>query len=158
MSEFQLKKKSLVGDLYISADEKGITSISWTKGNSPYLKTKDEQTIQGKLIKQASSQLDDYFSGKRKVFDLKLNLKGTDFQKKVWNQLLKIPYGKTVCYLDVATKIKNPKAVRAVGGANNKNPISIIVPCHRVIGKNSSLTGYGGGLAIKKKLLDLESH
>jgi methylated-DNA-[protein]-cysteine S-methyltransferase len=108
------------------------------------------------LIKKAASQLDEYFKGKRKVFNLPLSLKGTDFQRSAWEALQAIPYGETCCYADIAEKIGKPKACRAVGMANNRNPIVIIVPCHRVIGKDKSLTGYGGGLDVKKYLLDLE--
>jgi methylated-DNA-[protein]-cysteine S-methyltransferase len=101
-------------------------------------------------------QLDQYFKGKRKTFDVEFELKGSVFQKKVWYELLKIPYGKTVSYGEIAAGIGNPKAARAVGMAAGKNPVAIIVPCHRVIGKNGSLTGFGGGLETKKYLLDLE--
>ena len=95
--------------------------------------------------------------GKRKSFDLPLKPEGTEFQKKVWNALLDIPYGETRSYKDIAVAIGNPKACRAVGMANNRNPISIIIPCHRVIGANGSLVGYGGGLPIKIELLNLET-
>jgi methylated-DNA-[protein]-cysteine S-methyltransferase len=101
-------------------------------------------------------QLDAYFKGELTKFDIELNIQGTDFQKKVWKELVKIPYGETLSYGELAKRIGNPKASRAVGMANGKNPISIIVPCHRVIGKNGSLTGFGGGLDAKKTLLDLE--
>ena len=97
-----------------------------------------------------------YFSKKRKSFDIPIKLEGTEFQKRVWDALIQIPYGKTCTYKDIAEKIGNPKACRAVGGANNKNPIMIIVPCHRVIGKNGDLVGYAGGIEVKQKLLDLE--
>lgn len=102
-------------------------------------------------------QLDEYFSGQREKFDIEIELKGTDFQKKVWEELAKVPYGTTVSYGELARKIGNPKACRAVGMANGRNPIPIIIPCHRVIGKNGTLTGFGGGLDVKKTLLDLES-
>jgi methylated-DNA-[protein]-cysteine S-methyltransferase len=108
------------------------------------------------LIKRAAAQFDEYFEGKRKKFDLPLALHGTEFQVKVWKALQKIPYGKTASYADIAAEIGNPSACRAVGMANNRNPIVIVVPCHRVIGKDGGLTGYGGGLDLKKKLLDLE--
>lgn len=102
-------------------------------------------------------QLDDYFQGNLKIFDLGLSLQGTDFQKKVWHALTQIPYGKTISYGDLAQRIGNPKACRAVGLANGKNPIPIIIPCHRVIGKNGKLTGFGGGIPVKQHLLELES-
>ena len=107
-------------------------------------------------IKKAEKQLKDYFEGKRTEFDLPLYMDGTDFQKSVWGALQKIPYGETRSYKEIAEQIGNPKAVRAVGLTNGKNPISIIVPCHRVIGSNGKLTGYAGGLGIKDYLLKLE--
>ncbi|RLB94186.1 MAG: cysteine methyltransferase [Deltaproteobacteria bacterium] len=108
------------------------------------------------LFLEAMDQLGAYFKGERTLFDLELNVQGTDFQKRVWKELVKIPYGETISYGQLAQRIGNPKASRAVGMANGKNPISIIVPCHRVIGKNGSLTGFGGGLETKRTLLDLE--
>lgn len=101
-------------------------------------------------------QLDEYFAGRRHDFDLPLSPQGTAFQKKVWNALLMVKYGSTASYSDIAKSIDNPKGVRAVGLANGRNPIPVIIPCHRVIGSNGTLTGYGGGLAIKRKLLDFE--
>ena len=108
------------------------------------------------LLISAASQLSEYFAGNRTSFDLPLMLQGTAFQKSVWDALLTIPYGETRSYADIARQIGNPKAVRAVGTANNRNPAAIIVPCHRVIGSDGSLTGYGGGLEVKQYLLDLE--
>ena len=108
------------------------------------------------LIKNTKQQLDEYFAGNRKQFDIPIKLEGTDFQIKVWKELLKIPYGETCSYLDIAKCIGNPKASRAVGMANNKNKIIIIVPCHRVIGSNKKLVGYACGLDVKEKLLELE--
>lgn len=108
------------------------------------------------LIKKAYEQLDEYFKGLRKNFDLPLLLDGSEFQIKVWKALITIDYGKTATYGDIAKLIGSPKASRAVGGANNKNKIAIIIPCHRVIGSSGTLTGYAGGLGIKKYLLDLE--
>src|SRR5699024_8750818 len=105
-------------------------------------------------INECKKQLLEYFNGERKVFDLKLNPKGTEFQKKIWNELIKIPYGETKSYSEIAKNIGNPKACRAVGNANNKNPIGICIPCHRVIGKNGSLTGYAGGIDKKEYLLN----
>ena len=108
------------------------------------------------LVKEACRQLSEYLKGERKTFDLPLNPKGTDFQKCVWQALCDIPYGETRTYKQIAEAIGNPKAVRAVGMANNRNPITIIVPCHRVIGANGKLVGYGGGLEMKEFLLRLE--
>ncbi len=102
------------------------------------------------------TQLKEYFAGTRKKFDVPLDIEGTEFQKRVWNELKKIPYGKTISYKTLSEKLGDVKAIRAVGKANGQNPIAIIIPCHRVIGADGSLTGYAGGLAIKEKLLHLE--
>ena len=108
------------------------------------------------VIEKAARQLDEFFAGKRKEFDVPLLFVGTDFQKTVWNELLEIPFGKTVSYGEMAQRIGMSKAVRAVANANGANAMSIFVPCHRVIGSNRSLTGYGGGLEAKRKMLELE--
>lgn len=119
----------------------------------------DAELIEGTndVIEQAEKELQEYFAGKRKNFTVPLDLRGTEFELKIWDQLLKIPYGQVCSYSDIAKRIHNPKSVRAVGGANHSNPVAIIVPCHRVVGKNGSLTGYGGGMDKKRLLLDLES-
>jgi methylated-DNA-[protein]-cysteine S-methyltransferase len=109
------------------------------------------------ILRQTVRQLEEYFAGKRREFDLPLDVQGTEFQKSVWNQLSKIPYGKTCSCRDIAKRVKNDRAVRAVGTASGRNPLSIIVPCHRVIGADGKLAGYAGGLDIKSKLLALES-
>ncbi|RLC23472.1 MAG: cysteine methyltransferase [Deltaproteobacteria bacterium] len=109
-----------------------------------------------KLFLGAMEQLEAYFKGELTQFDLELNAQGTQFQKMVWQELVKIPYGEIISYSELAKRIGNPNASRAVGMANGKNPISIIIPCHRVIGKNGSLTGFGGGLEVKKNLLEFE--
>ena len=108
------------------------------------------------IIKETIKQLTEYFDNNRTHFDIPLCLIGTDFQQKVWNELLKIPHGKTESYIGLSRKLKNEKAIRAVATANGANAISILVPCHRVIGSDGSLTGYAGGLQVKKKLLELE--
>jgi len=108
------------------------------------------------IIEKARAELDEYFRGNRKEFDLLLQMVGTDFQKSVWNALLKVPYGTTSTYLQLAFDINNKKAVRAVASANGANSMAIIVPCHRIIGSNGELVGYGGGLPVKKRLLKLE--
>lgn len=112
--------------------------------------------VETPLLKSANKELQEYLSGERKVFDLPLAAQGTEFQQKVWKALQEIPYGKTCSYKDIAKKIGNIKACRAVGMANNKNPIAIFIPCHRVIGANGSLVGYAGGLDLKKRLLKIE--
>lgn len=109
------------------------------------------------VITRTIGQLDEYFAGRRTTFDIPLLLVGTDFQKTVWNELLNIPYGKTISYAGLSQKLGNLKAIRAIASANGANPISILVPCHRVIGSDRKLVGYGGGLPAKKILLDLES-
>ncbi|MBM7586603.1 methylated-DNA-[protein]-cysteine S-methyltransferase [Bacillus pakistanensis] len=141
---------SPVGFLKVSAENNRITSIEFV----------NEQSIEESdlpVLTQAKNQLEEYFSGSRKTFDLPLEMKGTTFQKLVWNQLLEVPYGQTCSYQDIANQIANPKAVRAIGQANKANAIPIVIPCHRVIGKNQSLTGYAGKEIDKKeKLLSLE--
>ncbi|MDR1167528.1 MAG: methylated-DNA--[protein]-cysteine S-methyltransferase [Heliobacteriaceae bacterium] len=139
-----------VGKIGIAEENGAIVEISRNVGNTGLKETP--------LIKKAGIQLAEYFEGKRKSFDLPLNPSGTDFQKKVWRLLCKIPYGKTASYKETAAAAGNPNASRAVGGANNKNPIMIVIPCHRVIGSNGALTGYAGGLDMKQKLLDLEKN
>ncbi len=110
------------------------------------------------LLKEAFRQLQEYFCGRRKTFDLPLSAKGTVFQQKVWQALQTIPYGQVASYKDIAVRVGNPKACRAVGMANHNNPIGIIIPCHRVVGTDGKLTGYAGGVDIKEKLLALEKH
>ncbi|MRR23841.1 methylated-DNA--[protein]-cysteine S-methyltransferase, partial [bacterium] len=108
------------------------------------------------ILKQTKEQLDEYLAGRRTGFEIPLLLIGSDFQKAVWNALMQVRYGRTATYLDLARAVENEKAVRAVAGANGANAIAIIIPCHRILGSNGELVGYGGGLAVKKKLLDLE--
>lgn len=141
------------------SSEIGILEIACTKDSVislKFVKEKGESTETNEILDKAYRQIDEYFTGRRKNFDLKLNLQGTEFQKKVWNELIKIPYGETVTYKDIATRVGNEKAVRAVGNCNNKNKIPIIIPCHRVIGSNGKLVGYAGGLDIKQWLLNHE--
>lgn len=140
---------SEIGIIEINCSEDSVISLK-------FVKEKGESTEINEILDKTYRQIDEYFSGKRKSFDLKLKLQGTEFQKKVWNELTKIPYGKTVTYKDIATRIGNEKAVRAVGNSNNKNKIPIIIPCHRVIGKNGKLVGYAGGLDKKQWLLNHE--
>lgn len=142
-----------IGKIMIAEDGKAITNLYF----------KEEADLKGEfviketeLIKEASNQLKEYFQGKRKSFELPLEPSGTEFQRKCWKALLEIPYGETRCYGDIAKRIGNPKACRAVGLSNNRNPISIFIPCHRVIGANGKLVGYAGGLNVKEHLLNLE--
>jgi methylated-DNA-[protein]-cysteine S-methyltransferase len=141
---------SPIGRLEIITNDKYILSISFIKHK------KNTFNQSNKLCTQATKKLDLYFNGKLKKFDLPIQFKGTPFQNKVWKTLCKIPYGETWSYQDIAKKIGNINACRAVGGANNKNPLGIIVPCHRVVGKNGALVGYAAGLNSKEKLLKLE--
>ncbi|MBR6636372.1 MAG: methylated-DNA--[Phascolarctobacterium sp.] len=141
-----------VGNLRISASDKGIVEIAFT----------DEEVTafyasENKHLAEACKQLQEYFAKERISFDLPLDVEGTDYQVSVWNELQKIPYGEVRTYQDIATALGNPKAVRAVGMANNRNPICIVVPCHRVVGKNNKLTGYAAGVGKKEFLLNLES-
>ena len=150
----QKKIKSPIGDLFLVASEKGLQGIFWENQNYPA--SKNTSLSQSVFLEETEAQLKKYFSGDLKEFKVSLDLIGTEFQKKVWKQLLKIPYGKTKSYKDIATAIGDAKACRAVGTANGKNPICIIVPCHRVVAANGTLGGYSGGLHIKEKLLEIE--
>lgn len=132
-----------------------LEGLHFPKGKTRVEPEKD-WTYSKTIFKHALFQLKAYFKGELTVFDLNLNLQGTHFQKMVWQELVKIPYGETISYGELAGRIGNPNASRAVGMANGKNPVSIIVPCHRVIGKNGSLTGFGGGIDVKKRLLEFE--
>ena len=149
--------KSPVGKLKLVASGKGLAAILWEDDNPKRVRLSltDEEPRHPILI-QTEHELTEYFAGKRKLFSVKLDFNGTDFQKSVWQALLNIPFGQTRSYGDIAKSLGNPKAVRAVGAANGKNPISIIAPCHRVIGSTGKLTGFAGGLEVKAKLLDLE--
>lgn len=151
---YQKKIKSPIGELFLVASDKGLQGIFWENQNHPVIK--DSHSAPAIFLKDTEHQLDLYFSGDLKSFTVTLDLVGTDFQKRVWKQLLKIPYGKTKSYKDIATAIGDSKACRAVGTANGKNPICIIVPCHRVVAANGTLGGYSGGLHIKEKLLEIE--
>jgi methylated-DNA-[protein]-cysteine S-methyltransferase len=148
--------KSPIGPLLLAGDEGGLRLVHFATGRRP--KSPQREWTEDKApFKDVIRQLDAYFEGKLTDFDLPLVLDGTEFQLLVWNHLRKIPYGETVSYGQLARRIGSPAAARAVGLANGSNPIPIIVPCHRVIGSNGDLTGFGGGLPVKKKLLALES-
>lgn len=143
--------KTPIGLLEIIGTEDGILSIMFVENEGVI--TKKTQ-----ILEEACKQLDEYFKGKRTDFNLKLLLRGTDFQKRVWNELLTIPCGDTLTYKQVSERIGRKEAVRAVGNANGKNLVSIVVPCHRVIGSNGKLTGYAGGLWRKEWLLEHEKN
>lgn len=135
--------------LYLVATETHLINIQFTQPQKALLQTTE-------LLSMATIQLDEYFQGKRTTFSLPFKLTGTPFKLAVWKELQNIPYGKTTSYKEIAQKINKPKAYRAVGMANNKNPLPIIIPCHRVIGSNGKLIGYAGGLKLKNYLLELE--
>jgi methylated-DNA-[protein]-cysteine S-methyltransferase len=151
------------GVVTVTASNIGVTRIAFSeqedclkdsvKGS---VKDSAKEGVPNGITDEACSQLSAYFAKTRHEFDLPIDVKGTEFQTSVWKALQSIPYGQTVSYLDIAKHIGNPKAVRAIGLANGKNPIAIVVPCHRVIGSNKTLTGYAGGLARKQFLLNLE--
>ncbi|MEO5492734.1 MAG: methylated-DNA--[protein]-cysteine S-methyltransferase [Sphingomonas sp.] len=148
---------SPVGKLKLVASDKGLAAILWENDREDRvpLGAIAEQPNHPVLV-ETKRQLDDYFAGKRSQFDLPLDFRGTEFQKSVWAALLTIPAGETRSYAEIAAQIGRPSACRAVGAANGKNPISIVAPCHRVIGSDGSLTGFAGGLEGKKLLLELE--
>lgn len=141
-----------IGRLEIEENGEAITKIDFARKEIKESIDKKETL----LLKEAIKQLNEYFEGKRNLFDLPLAPEGTDFQRKVWNALKEIPFGETRSYGEIAKVIGNEKASRAVGMANNKNPIMIVIPCHRVIGANGKLVGYAGGIEVKEKLLKLE--
>ena len=151
--EQKIKYKSYydspLGVIELTATENGISSLY-------FVEKKQKDITSNKILEDCVKQLEEYFQNKRKDFSLPLDMQGTEFQKKVWKELLNIPFGKTISYLQLAKRLGDEKSIRAVGGANGKNSVSIIVPCHRVIGANGTLVGYGGGLDKKKWLLEFE--
>ena len=148
--------RSPVGPLLLVGDEGGLRRVHFASGRRPKSPERDWAENRGPF-REVIRQLEAYFEAKLREFDLPLVLDGTEFQLLVWRNLRKIPYGETVSYGQLAQRIGSPQAARAVGLANGSNPIPIIIPCHRVIGSNGDLTGFGGGLAVKRKLLALES-
>lgn len=160
--DYICKYNSLIGEIVIKSDGEYITNL-YIEGQSGFEEISNSHRENGKIeiLQKAISWLDTYFEGKEPKENLKLKLEGTGFQKEVWNILLKIPYGKTITYGDIAEEIAKNRGIKkmssqACGGAVGSNPISIIVPCHRVVGKNGNLVGYGGGLKLKTNLLRLE--
>lgn len=148
MELMQRKISTKIGPLYLVASSTGLHGVYWHEQEYDF--------GESQILKTAQLQIEEFLEGKRRIFDIPLDIIGTKFQKQVWNQLEKIPYGETRSYKDIATAVNNIKACRAVGTANGKNPLSILVPCHRVISSDGSLGGYAGGLEIKEKLLALE--
>ncbi len=151
--QYQIKSPS--GALFLVASSRALQGVYWRKQAIAVAKVLD-QSPGGKILQAAQTQLDEYFAGKRRRFDLPLELTGTAFQVKVWKELIKIPFGQTISYTQLARQVKNPRACRAVGSANGKNPLCIIVPCHRVIAADGAIGGYSGGIAQKRQLLELE--
>jgi methylated-DNA-[protein]-cysteine S-methyltransferase len=156
MNLTQWKMDCMIGSVFLVASDKGLRGIYWKKQEPPCVWSLEGNTPELRLLRQAVSELEEYFGGKRKAFGVKLDLIGTPFQMRVWKQLCLIPFGQTLSYRDVADRIQNAKAFRAVGTANGRNPVSIIVPCHRVIAADGTMGGYAGGLKIKSQLLELE--
>ena len=141
----QISISSPIGHLTLVASERGLRAVDWGSTR--------ERVRRHPILLEAASQLEEYFAGERRAFDLPFDLVGTPFQLRAWNGLAEIPYGTTVSYGEQARRLGVPRAVRAVGAANGANPLPIVLPCHRVIGADGSLTGYGGGLEIKRWLL-----
>jgi methylated-DNA-[protein]-cysteine S-methyltransferase len=158
MPNFHKILPSPVGRLTLVANDHGLRAVLWENEDPKRVGIdKGEQRDDFPLLQMTEKQLREYFDGSRTIFDVPLHFHGTDFQQQVWRALLTIPYGETRSYLQIAQQIGNEKSVRAVGAANGKNPVSIIAPCHRVIGSSGKLTGFAGGLDAKAFLLQLES-
>jgi methylated-DNA-[protein]-cysteine S-methyltransferase len=147
---------SPVGPLLLMADDDGLHLIEFENPRHPVARGDDWSAGDNAVLRETRMQLDEYFAGTRRDFDLPLAPRGTKFQRDVWQALRRIPYGETISYAQLATRIGKPSAMRAVGAANGRNPLPIVVPCHRVIGADGSLTGFGGGLPTKQFLLQLE--
>ncbi|HET8818876.1 MAG TPA: methylated-DNA--[protein]-cysteine S-methyltransferase [Xanthomonadaceae bacterium] len=147
---------SPVGPLLLAAGDDGLRAVEFHASRHPVRREADWQAGDHPLLQRARAQLDEYFAGRRRTFDLPLAPRGTDFQRETWQALATIPYGSTISYAELAQRVERPKAVRAVGAANGRNPLPIVLPCHRVIGADGSLTGFGGGLPTKQFLLELE--
>ncbi|HIF9218776.1 TPA: methylated-DNA--[protein]-cysteine S-methyltransferase [Photobacterium damselae] len=155
MQRYYTQLDTELGTLTLCASDNGLTHL-WIEGQEIQAKDKGTRIETHPILVQACQEITDYLAGTTTTFSTPLDLSGTPFQQSVWQQLLTIPYGKTCCYQDIAKALGKPKACQAVGMANRHNPVAIIVPCHRVIGKNGSMTGYDGGISIKERLLDLE--
>ncbi|PJK01835.1 cysteine methyltransferase [Lysobacteraceae bacterium NML03-0222] len=156
MTIFHQTIDSPVGRLLIATSDEGLHAIEFPQGRHLVKRDAHWQESPHPLLSEAARQLGEYFAGQRHVFDLPLAPQGTDFQQRVWQALRTIPYGQTRSYAQLAAAIGQPKAMRAVGAANGRNPLSIVVPCHRVIGADGALVGFGGGLPVKTFLLRLE--
>lgn len=144
------------GEVVVAADDRGLVAMGFHTEERPMRAEKNWQRHGTEITDEAAHQLEQYFTGERREFDLPLNPRGTEFQQRVWRELLRIPFGETRSYREQAEALGNLKAIRAVARANGANPIAVVVPCHRVIGSDGSLTGYAGGLDMKARLLALE--
>ena len=150
--------KSPIGELMLIADASALTGVYFVGcDHVPAASSRWTLNAQQPVLQQAAKQLQEYFAGKRESFSLPLRLAGTDFQQKVWREIALIPYGETVTYTDLANRAGAPQAIRAAGTTTGRNPVSIIIPCHRVVGKNGSMHGFAGGLERKRHLLELEN-
>lgn len=157
MALFRTTMPSPLGELTLIASDLGLVAVLWENDDPARVRLEAfEDAHDHPVLTNSKAQLGDYFGGKRQVFDLPLDFRGTDFQKRVWNHLLTIPFGESRSYGQIAAALGNPGGSRAVGAANGRNPISIIAPCHRVVGADGTLTGFAGGLAAKAFLLRLE--
>jgi methylated-DNA-[protein]-cysteine S-methyltransferase len=152
-----IETTSPIGPLRLTGNGAGLTGLYLSEYRHGPVEFAKQDQLDDPVLLEASRQLQAYFAGERREFDLPLAPYGSDFQRRVWNALLEIPYGETISYLELARRLGDPRAVRAVGSANGRNPISIIIPCHRVIGADGSLVGYGGGLERKRWLLRHEA-
>jgi methylated-DNA-[protein]-cysteine S-methyltransferase len=151
-----MRVESPVGPLVLAASDEGLHAIEFQPSRHPVARDGTWQGGEHPLLRRAAAQLGEYFAGARRTFDLPLAPRGTSFQLAVWRALAAIPYGATISYTELASRVGRPAAVRAVGAANGRNPLPIVLPCHRVIGADGSLTGFGGGLPAKRFLLELE--
>ena len=151
-----LKIKTLIGNLHLYADDNFLYGVFFDTNHYLAKSLKPAKKQSNAILEESAQQIQEYLIGERKGFDLPFKLDTSEFKTKVWNSLTKIPYGQVINYQEQAKKIKRPKAMRAVGSANGKNPLAIIIPCHRVVSKNGNLGGYSGGLRAKQFLLDLE--
>lgn len=156
MTELHTSIKSPIGTLYLSASDRGLTHVGTCAPTEKVSRTLDRSRPAAQILRECTKQLIEYFKGQRRKFDLPVDVQGTEFQRKVWRELSRIPFGQTISYGELARRVKNGKASRAVGSANGKNPIGIIVPCHRVISADGTIGGYAGGIRMKQKLLALE--
>ena len=148
---------SPVGRLLLAADDEALRLIEFPSPRHPMSRVDDWIEGENGILRGTRAQLDEYFEGRRSRFELPLGPRGTEFQRAVWHTLARIPYGTTISYAQLATRVGKARAMRAVGAANGRNPLPIVLPCHRVVGSDGSLTGFGGGLPTKQFLLELES-